>query len=158
MSFDKESAEMLLLLSVFQKHKVDYLIVGGFAVNRYGYGRATGDLDLYLRDTEQNRKNLIEAIDEMGYGRYDMLMDTPIIAGYCEIMMDDGMYADLMTDIPGLEKTKYDEYLAMATVDVIDGFEVKFLHYNHLLSNKKATNRIKDQLDVQELERINKRG
>ena len=49
MSFDKGNAEMLLLLSVFQKHKVDYLIVGGFAVNRYGYNRATGDLDIYLR-------------------------------------------------------------------------------------------------------------
>lgn len=156
MSFDKESAEMLRLLSVFQKHKVDYLIVGGFAVNRYGYNRTTGDLDIYLRDTKQNRKNLIEAIDEMGYGRYDMLLDTPIIAGYCEIMMDDGMYADLMTDVPGLEKENYDEYLNMATVDLVQGFEIKFLHYNHLLENKKATNRPKDRLDVEELERINK--
>jgi hypothetical protein len=156
MSFDKESAEMLRLLSVFQKHSVDYLIVGGFAVNRYGYNRTTGDLDIYLRDTKQNRKNLIEAIEEMGYGRYDMLLDTPIIAGYCEIMMDDGMYADLMTDIPGLEKENYDEYLNMATVDVVQGFEIKFLHYNHLLENKKATNRPKDRLDVEELERINK--
>ncbi|WAC40222.1 hypothetical protein [Pedobacter sp. SL55] len=157
MSFDKESAEMLQLLSVFQKHKVDYLIVGGFAVNRYGYNRATGDLDIYLRDTKENRKNLIEAIDEMGYGRYEVLIDTPIIAGYCEIMMDDGMYADLMTDIPGLENIKFNEYLAMATVDVVQGFEIKFLHYNHLLENKKATNRIKDRLDVEELERINRR-
>lgn len=156
MSFDKENAEMLQLLSVFQKHSVDYLIVGGFAVNRYGYNRTTGDLDIYLRDTKQNRKNLIEAIDEMGYGRYDMLLDTPIIAGYCEIMMDDGMYADLMTDIPGLEKENYDEYLNMATVDVVQGFEIKFLHYNHLLENKKATNRPKDRLDIEELKRINK--
>lgn len=156
MSFDKESAEMFLLLQIFQKHNVDYLIVGGFAVNRYGYNRTTGDLDIYLRDTIPNRKNLIEAIDEMGYGRYDMLIHVPIIAGYCEILMDDGMYADLMTDIPGLDKEKYDEYLAMGTVDVINGFEVRFLHYNHLLDNKRATNRIKDQLDVQELERINK--
>lgn len=156
MSFDRESTEMLLLLQIFKKHNVDYLIVGGFAVNRYGYNRATGDLDIYLRDTKQNRKNLIEAIDEMGYGRYDMLMDAPIIAGYCEIMMDDGMYADLMTDIPGLDKENYDEYLTMATVDVVNGFEIRFLHYNHLLENKRATNRAKDRLDVEELERINK--
>lgn len=157
MSFDKESAEMLSLLQIFKKHNVDYLIVGGFAVNRYGYNRTTGDLDIYLRDTKENRKNLIEAIDEMGYGRYDMLIDVPIIAGYCEILMDDGMYADLMTDIPGLDKEKYDEYLEMGTVDIINGFEVRFLHYNHLIDNKKATNRAKDQLDVQELERINKK-
>lgn len=157
MSFDKESLEMLLLLQTFEKYSVQYLIVGGFAVNRYGYNRATGDLDIYLKDTKENRKNLIEAIDEMGYGRYDMLLDVPIIAGYCEIMMDDGMYADLMTDIPGLDKEKYDEYLEMATVDVINGFRIYFLHYNHLIDNKRATNRIKDQLDVKELERINKK-
>ncbi|TDG35741.1 hypothetical protein EZJ43_12010 [Pedobacter changchengzhani] len=155
MSFDKESPEMLLLLQTFQKHNVDYLIVGGFAVNRYGYNRTTGDLDIYLRDTVQNRKNLIESIDEMGYGRYDMLIDVPIIAGYCEIMMDDGMYADLMTDIPGLDKRKFDEYFQMATVDKINGIKARFLHYNHLLDNKRATNRPKDQLDVLELERIN---
>lgn len=158
MSFDKESPEMLLLLQTFEKHDVEYLIVGGFAVNRYGYNRTTGDLDIYLRDTTKNRKKLIEAIDEMGYGRYDMLLDVPIIAGYCEIMMDDGMYADLMTDIPGLDKEKYDEYLEMATVDLIKDFKVYFLHYNHLIDNKRATNRIKDQLDVQELERINKKS
>lgn len=100
---------------------------------------------------------MIEAIDKMGYARYDMLMETPIIAGYCEIMMDDGMYADLMTDISGLDKENYDEYLNMATVDVVQGFEIRFLHYNHLLENKRATNRPKDKLDVEELERINKK-
>lgn len=64
MSFDKESPEMLLLLQIFQKHNVNYLIVGGFAVNRYGYNRTTGDLDIYLKDTVENRTNLIEAIDD----------------------------------------------------------------------------------------------
>ncbi len=157
MTFDKETPEMLLLLQTFQKHTVDYLIVGGFAVNRYGYNRSTGDLDIYLKDTLKNRKNLVEALDEMGYGRYDMLLETPIIAGYCEILMHDGMYADLMTDIPGLDKKKYNEYLAMATVDNINGINAYFLHYNHLLENKIATNRNKDKLDVEELEKINKK-
>lgn len=156
MAFDKHSAGMMLLLQTFQKHGVQYLIVGGFAVNRYGYNRTTGDLDIYLKDTFENRKKLIEAIDEMGYGRYDVLLKVPIIAGYCEILMDDGMYADLMTDIPGLDKKKYDQYLTMATVDEINGIKAYFLHYNHLLENKIATNCNKDKLDVQELKKINK--
>lgn len=158
MSFDKENSEMLLLLETFQRFDLRYLIVGGFAVNRYGYNRTTGDLDIYLKDTKENRQNLILALDEMGYGRYDMLLDVPIIAGYCEVMMDDGMYADLMTDIPGLDKNKFDEYLEMATVDTINGTKARFLHYNHLLENKRATNRPKDQLDILELERINSRN
>ncbi|MXV52714.1 hypothetical protein GS399_17210 [Pedobacter sp. HMF7647] len=69
--------------------------------------------------------------------------------------MDDGMYADLMTDIPGLTKEKFNEYHAKSTVDRIDYYEVRFLHYNHLLENKRATGRTKDKLDVEELEKIN---
>ncbi|MFC3563540.1 hypothetical protein [Pedobacter jamesrossensis] len=43
MSFDKENPEMLLLLETFEQFDLRYLIVGGFAVNRYGYNRTTGD-------------------------------------------------------------------------------------------------------------------
>ncbi len=39
--------EFLLLTSIFEKNKVKYLVIGGFAVNRYEYKRTTGDLDIY---------------------------------------------------------------------------------------------------------------
>lgn len=151
-----EDEEMLLLLKTFEANQVQYLIVGGFAVNRYGYRRTTGDIDIYLKDTPGNRSGLIKALAEMGYGQLDMLMDVPIIAGYCEIMMDNGMYADLMTNIPGLDNEAFDDYYQMATVDQMDGYVVRFLHYNHLLQNKEATGRAKDILDVAELKKINK--
>ena len=85
-----------------------------------------------------------------------MLLYTPIVAGYCEILMDEGMYADLMTDIPGLNKDSFDEYYSKATVDEIANTKVRFLHYDHLIENKIATGRTKDKLDVEELRRINK--
>ena len=44
----------------------------------------------------------------------------------------------------------------MASVAEIDGVQVPFLHINQLIANKKAVNRPKDQLDVIELERIQK--
>lgn len=145
---------MHLLLQTFYSCKVQYIIVGGFAVNRHGYRRTTGDIDLYLKDTPENRANLIKALSEMGYGDFDMLMQVPIIAGYCEIMLDQGIYADLMTDIPGLNRKDYDLYYTMAVVDQMDGYEIRYLHYNHLIENKLATNRPKDRLDVEELEKL----
>ncbi|KAA5537074.1 hypothetical protein F0919_05205 [Taibaiella lutea] len=153
---DTGSEEMLLLIKTFEAFQVKYLIVGGFAVNRYGFNRTTGDFDIYLKDSDINRRQLIKALDAMGYGQFEMLMDVPIIAGYCEIMMDDGMYADLMTDIPGLEQPEFDKYFDMATVDNMDGYVVRYLHYNHLIRNKEATGRTKDLLDLEELKRINK--
>jgi hypothetical protein len=153
---DTGSEEMLLLIKTFEAFQVKYLIVGGFAVNRYGFNRTTGDFDIYLKDSELNRRQLIKALAAMGYGEFEMLMNVPIIAGYCEIIMDDGMYADLMTDIPGLEQLNFDEYFDMATVDNLDGYVVRYLHYNHLIRNKEATGRTKDLLDLEELKRINK--
>jgi hypothetical protein len=155
MPLESSSDEMHLLLQTFYSCNVQYIIVGGFAVNRHGYKRTTGDIDLYLKDTPENRANLIKALSEMGYGDFEMLMDVPIIAGYCEIMMDQGIYADLMTDIRGLDKKNYDLYYSMAIVDRMDGFEIRYLHYNHLIENKIATGRPKDQLDVEELRKIN---
>ena len=93
----------------------------------------------------------------MGYGRFDELLTTQIVAGYCELMMDSGMYADLMTEIPGLAKQEFDIQYEMAFKEEINGVTVRFIHYNHLVQNKIATGRPKDLLDVQELEKINKK-
>lgn len=154
MTVEASNEEVLLLLKTFYECKVEYLLVGGFAVNRYGYKRTTGDVDVYLKDSKDNRANLITALATMGYGQFDMLMDVPIIAGYCEIMLDNGIYADLMTDIPGLQQSLFDTYFQMATADQMDGYIIRFLSYQHLIQNKEATSRTKDLSDVNELKRI----
>ncbi len=153
---DLYNEEFLRLIKSFEKNEVQYLVVGGFAVNKYGYSRTTGDVDFFLKDSLQNRKNLVTALEEMGYGRFEMLHTMPIIAGYCEIMMDNGVYADLMTEIPGLQQASFQKYFDVATIAEIDSVSVRFLHLNHLLQNKKATGRPKDLLDVTELEKIRK--
>jgi len=149
--------ELLKLINHFENNKVKYLIIGGFATNKYGYHRFTGDIDLYLKDSVENRQSLVKALEEIGYGRFDSLLTTQIVAGYCEIMMDSGMYADFMTSIPGLNPEDFDEHYNMATIQEIKGIKMRYIHYDHLIQNKKATGRPKDLLDVQELERINKK-
>ena len=149
--------ELLRLIHHFEKKGVKYLVIGGFATNKYGYHRFTGDIDFYLKDSAENRERLVEALDEAGYGRFDSLLTTQIVAGYCEIMMDGGMYADFMTKIPGLEPEDFDKHFAMATIQKINDTTIRYIHYDHLIQNKKATGRPKDLLDVQELERINKK-
>lgn len=155
---DLFNEEFLTLIKCFEKHSVQYLVIGGFAVNKYGYKRTTGDVDFYLKDDPENRKHLVNALEEMGYGRFEPLLTVPILAGYCEIMMDNGTYADLMTEIPGLHKDDYDTHFEMAQLERINNVSVRFLHYNHLIRNKKATGRAKDLLDIEELEKLNGPG
>lgn len=56
----------------------------------------------------------------------------------------------------GLESFGFDELLSAAFRAEIEGIIVPFLHINHLIQNKKAVNRPKDQVDVIYLERIKK--
>jgi hypothetical protein len=55
-------AYIFTLLSSFNKYNVEYIIVGGYAVNFHGYNRTTGDIDLLLRPTNRNKIKILEAL------------------------------------------------------------------------------------------------
>lgn len=59
-----------------------------------------------------------------------------------------------MTGMKGLEDFSFDECFSMITEAEILELKIPFLHINHLITNKKAVNRLKDQLDVIYLEKI----
>jgi hypothetical protein len=58
--------------------------------------------------------------------------------------------------VKGLEKIGFEECYNYAVVAEIEGVIVRFLHYNHLITCKKAAGRPKDVLDIEELEKIRK--
>ncbi|GAB3425308.1 hypothetical protein GCM10027516_27460 [Niabella aquatica] len=62
--------------------------------------------------------------------------------------MNNGYRLDLMVDMKGLEGYSFEQCLKLAGVADIDGVLVPFLHINHLIANKKAVNRPKDQIDI----------
>lgn len=62
--------ELLQFWKVLNAHKVQYIMVGGFATRFHGFDRNTDDLDMWLEDTVQNRRNLGEAFEELGYGDF----------------------------------------------------------------------------------------
>ena len=61
------------LLSAFQKSEVNYLVVGGHAVNIYGYIRATADLDIWIDKTEDNLQRIKQAFTSLGYNEPDCI-------------------------------------------------------------------------------------
>jgi hypothetical protein len=63
-----------------------------------------------------------------------------------------------MTYVKGLEHTTFKELLEKAYITEISGIPVYFLDYENLIKAKKASNRPKDILDIEELEKINKKS
>ena len=55
------------LLELFNAHKVDYLIVGGYALAFHGAPRFTGDIDILVKPDTENSKRVLAALDEFGF-------------------------------------------------------------------------------------------
>ena len=144
--------DLIHFWTILNKYSVQYIMVGGFAVNLYGYTRATTDIDLLLKDDLLNKQSLAKAFSELGYGdiSFEQLQFVP---GWTNFYIGTGVQLDIMTSLKGVD-ISFDECLQMAPVAEIDGVMVPFLHINHLIANKKSVNRLKDQIDVIELEKI----
>ena len=54
------------LLNTLGKHRVRYLVVGGYAVMKYTEPRFTKDLDLWISTDEENSKAVFSALKAFG--------------------------------------------------------------------------------------------
>lgn len=137
------------------ENNVNYLTIGGFAVNIYGYGRNTGDIDIFIEDTIANRENLRNAIKQMGLGDYESISTMQFIPGWTDFTLNFNFRLDIMTSVKGLENQSFSTLLEKANVIDINGIPVFFIDYKNLIIAKKAANRPKDLLDIEELEKLN---
>ena len=148
--------EVLKFWRYLGQNHVRYIMVGGMAVNLHGYQRVTGDMDLFLDDTPVNRKQLRKAFAEYGMGDFQSIETMQFVPGWTQFNLNNGFVLDIMTTMKGLEQYSFEDCLQLASTADIYEVRVPFLHINHLLANKRAVNRPKDQIDVIELERIKK--
>jgi predicted nucleotidyltransferase len=133
---------------------VEYILIGGYAINFHGYQRFTGDLDIWLKDTTGNRKRLRAAFINCNMGDYPMLETMQFVPDWVEFYLNNSLPLDILTEMKELEDYSFDECLSMASIADIEGIKIPFLHINQLIINKKVVNRPKDQIDVIALEKI----
>nr|WP_294948669.1 hypothetical protein [uncultured Mucilaginibacter sp.] len=147
---------ILDLWKALQYFNVKYILVGGYAMNFHGFARFTGDIDIWIDDTLENRQALRKAFAKCGMGDYPMIETMQFVPGWTDFQLDNNFTVDIMVGMKGLEGYSFDECLEMASVADFEDARVPFLHINQLIENKKTVNRLKDQIDVQALELIRK--
>lgn len=140
------------------ENNVNYLTIGGFAVNIYGYGRNIGDIDIFIEDSIANRSNLRNAIKQIGLGDFESINTMQFIPDLTDFTLNINFRLDIMTSVKGLENQPFAVLLEKANIIDIDGIAVFFIDYDNLIISKKATNRLKDQLDIEELEKLNNKN
>jgi len=150
------NSQILEIWKYFSLNRVKYLTIGGFAVNIYGYGRNTGDIDIFIEDSVENRENLRLALIQSGLGDFKNISTMQFIPGWTDITLNFNLRLDIMTSVKGLENKTFEELLEKAYITEINDIPVYFIDYVNLIIAKKAANRPKDLLDIEELEKINK--
>ena len=152
------NSQIIEIWKYFSLNRVKYLTVGGFAVNIYGYGRNTGDIDIFIENSIDNRENLRLALKQSGIGDFKNMSTIQFIPGWTDISLNFNLRLDIMTSVKGLENKTFEQLLEKAYIAEINDIPVYFIDYENLIIAKKAANRPKDILDIEELEKINNKN
>ena len=137
--------EFLRLLNV---HKVEYLLVGGYAVGYHGYPRATAEMDVWVAVHPANAERLVATVKEFGFDVPDLSADLFLKEGQIVRMGVPPIRIEIMTTVSGVE---FGQCYLEKLVAVMDDVEVNLISLHHLKVNKKAAGRHKDLEDLDNL-------
>lgn len=59
-------------LGLLEKHNVEYVVVGGYAVGVHGFPRYTGDMDVFVGTSSENAGRLVEVFSEFGFASLNL--------------------------------------------------------------------------------------
>lgn len=138
------------LLSAFNAHRVDYLVVGAHALAAHGHVRATGDLDVWVRSDPANAARVIEALRDFGAPVQELTETDLTRAGTVFQIGVAPIRIDVLTSIDGVAFD--DAWADRLTASFVD-LPVPVLSAKHLIRNKRVVGRPQDLADVDWLEK-----
>ncbi len=135
-------------LRLLEKNRVDYMVVGGYAVAFHGNPRFTGDIDIFYDGSKRNIALLRKALTDFGFPEADIPESVFAKKGDILTFGVPPVRVDLLNEIDGVD-------YASARPNIIRGrygsVEASFIGFEDLLRNKRSTKRTKDKADIEEL-------
>lgn len=141
------------VLAAFAEAGVEFIVMGAHALAARGVVRASGDLDLFVRPTEENAARVVQGLEAFG---------APLQAHgvtQADFTREGTVYQlglpprriDVLTAVSGLS---YDEAVEESTVVSVGDVTIRVPSARKLLLNKKASGRPKDLEDARRLEEL----
>lgn len=145
---NKDYEEMLQCLN---EEKVEFLLVGAYAMAAHGYPRSTMDLDIWVKPSAKNAEAVWRALSNFGAPLSQISVE--------DFKNDDIIFQigvaprriDIITGLTGLDFSK--TFAASIEID-LSGLKIRIPSILDLIKNKKAIGRTKDLADVEALEAI----
>jgi hypothetical protein len=133
------------MLSCLKGAEVEFIIVGAYALSAHGFPRATGDINIWVRNSPDNAGKIMTALAEFR-APLAGLSEGDFTTGDTVVQIDvQPCRIDITTGIDGIEFSEAWENKVAITVD---GLDVYIPSKADLLKNKIASGRDKDQGDI----------
>jgi predicted nucleotidyltransferase len=136
-------------IALLEQNKVQYLLIGGYAVGIHGYPRATGDMDIFIAFDEANVALVIQSLHEFGFASASAdLLNKP------SSMIRMGVPPNKLEITNFIDGVTFDECFKNRVRINIDGLELNLIGLADLRQNKKASGRNKDLADLDNLPEV----
>ncbi len=137
--------------ALLNANRVEYLIVGGYALAAYGYPRYTGDLDFWVGTDPVNAQRLLDTLEQFGFGGLGIrLEDFTAPNQVIQLGYPPGRI-DLLTSIDGVA---FAACHARRMTLPLDGLMLDFIALEDFKTNKKTVGRHRDLADLEVLEHL----
>lgn len=135
-------------LRLLEDERVDYLLIGGYAVGYYGYPRATADMDVWIAVNPANAGKTVRAMERFGMRSPDLTTELFLDKGKIIRLGLPPFRLEIQTDISGVE---FDACFARRRRVDMGGVEINLIDLGDLKTNKRASGRHKDLDDLEHL-------
>ena len=145
--------EFLEIIKALNDSGAEYLIIGGYAVNYHGFGRPTGDLDIWLKPDNENKVKCIAAFRTLKYKEHsiDKINTLDFKKPQVFYVGEPPLRIEFLTQV---NLVKFDEAWETRETLSIESVTVPVMSYKHLVLTKISTGRTQDKLDLEELQKI----
>ena len=137
------------LLKAFAKEKVEYLIIGGYAVAKHAEPRYTKDLDIWINNSKENAERVYHALKYFGAPLGRVTSEDFTINS---LVFQMGIEPSRIDILMGVKNLVFDDCWKRKDIAMIDDIETYFIGINDLILNKRSVGRPQDLMDVKNLE------
>jgi len=136
------------LLALFNAHRVEYVIVGAYALAFHGAPRFTGDLDLFVKPNPDNARRILAALAEFGFGSAGLTAEDFTRPDHVIQLGVPPVRIDLITSLTGVS---WEETVAGRATGSYGDIPVHYIGRQQFIANKRATGRKRDLADLEAL-------
>ena len=134
------------LLALFNARRVEYVVVGAYALAFHGAPRFTGDMDILVKPGVRNARRIIAALADFGFSSLGLTVGDFTKSGKIVQLGVAPVRVDLVTSLTGVS---WKQAAAGSRPGDYGDLRVHYLGKKEFIRNKRAVGRKKDLADIE---------